>query len=212
MTFKRGMRGYAIILGALRDQPMTAPELSEKLGMYGNTPRIIVRQLHHRGLIHIAGWKITSVRAHAIPVYAQGCGSDAPLPDRSTGLPRSRRDYGAPTPRTEMIAFATIMEALAEPHTAKSLCELSGLYHRTVYVLIGILRKLRLVHIAGWDQTIALAPVALYQLGDKRDANRPRPKSKTDVWRTHDIRRRERAKALRVIHITAGSSLRQLAA
>ena len=205
-TFLRGVLGYATMLAALRDQPMTTQELMAKLGLVSQTARSLMRQFHHRGLIHIVDWRLAGPRCTAVPVFTQGPGVDAALPPLKSGGLRVRRQPGPTPARVEMIAFVAIMRALETPHTAKSLIQLSGLHERTVYKLLRRMRSLRLIYVHSWDQTIAVAPIQLFQLGDKRNATRPKPRDKREVWRAHNAQRDARDRTLALIHLTAGST------
>lgn len=195
--FNRGMRGYATVLRALMDEPCTSRALSERISLRWATTMQVLQLMRHRKLVHISGWVQDCVSGPQSAVWSAGNGIDAPRPP---GVYARTRRF---EPRTEMRAFVNVMEALKEPITAKQLAEDSGVGYDAICPLIAHMRKLHLIYIAAWDQTLSVQPVAMFKLGHKRQADRPQPRG--DSMRNHQRAEtlRLRAEAIEMIRMTA---------
>lgn len=183
--FKRGMHGYATIYCMLKRSPSTARQVDERFGKMRSRTRSLIRLMHEQGLVHICGWR-PSTEGNLAAVWRAGAGVDVPAPGRV--LPKRRSG----TVRVELVAFAHLMRALAEPISAKALMEAVGVTENPMYTLLKHMKELRLIRIVEWDLTIGTTPVALYQLGSGRDADRPQATPMRELWRRENERRRTR--------------------
>lgn len=191
--FKRGMHGYATLLRAIIVQPQTTDELAQTHGVRRASVANLMRRLHRQELVHISAWTQPRDHAHQQPIWSFGPGADAPVPPNCDGKRRVRVPVYAPAPmKVEAFTFGLIVAALVDGHTISSLCELLGLHRRGADILIGHMRAIRLVHISEWHKVGQGMPVAVYRIGDRRDRERPRPMSDSEINRGYRIRRAER--------------------
>jgi hypothetical protein len=204
LNFKRGMLGYATILGYLQKGPCTARQLAEGLSMPRRTAGMLLRQLRYRRLVHVSGWVRESAKGAPSSILAFGGGPDCPCFLAATGAPAGRLSEAAPPLAVEMLTFALIWRALEEPLSVRSIWELSGIDPHTAYKLVRHLRALRLIHVAEWDATVARVPVPLFSLGRSRDARRPRPEGHVANWSRYEQRRRALNRAAKFARMIAG--------
>lgn len=86
---ERGISRLKRIIDALKEAPMTAGQLSEKLFMSQTTAHEAMRHLHGvKKSVHIKGWEITDF--HKKPIFAAGSGTDEPKP-KKLERPEARR-------------------------------------------------------------------------------------------------------------------------
>lgn len=177
-TRRIGKVGYARILRALLDRPMTETQLRENCGIGHTAAHRIIRAMHHLKLVHIWSWDCTE-GTRFVPVFAFGDRPDTPTPSRRPNgrLAGAARFASAKVAPPELLAFADIVRALREPCSAKEVAEAAGVHEHHTRGLIDQMRSLRLVHIASWAwRDRGGPPIALYAIGpNRRDAPRPRP-------------------------------------
>lgn len=201
--FRHGMLGYATILAVLKCKPRTALGVGAAMSIREKSPRLILRQLHRLGLVHITGWRRAANKGPHSPVWSVGAGADVAPPVTFDGLTSTNKLKGAPPLGVEAITFAQVIRELGEPVSAQSLRHSVGITEKTVYRLIAHMRNLKLIYIASWDSTVAVVPVPLYTLGARHDAERPKPQSREEVLRRGYDRLRGLNQMRKLIHRTA---------
>ena len=187
----RGMAVYASVLAALDGKPMTLRQLAEHTDLSMSSLYAMVPQLHHAGLIRVAG-EVMVHRSHAV-VYVRADGQpDAPLL-KAKALP-FRRWHAL------VIAFVSIVRELASPSTRLEVVEATGVGQRTVLLTINAMHAAGLVHVAGWSrgQNSAGKWAAQWVYGPGNDKPAPKPMTKRQ-YEQRRYRKRKRHMAVRVL-------------
>lgn len=98
--------------------------------------------------------------------------------------------------RISHLTTAQVIKTLLEgPSTAHELVTASGLHLVTVYEFMRVLRRLKIVHISGWDRDkIGRDAIAVFALGDGREAKR-RILSRAEIARRYRERKQRKAMA-----------------
>lgn len=76
-----GTKDIVELVALLAEGAVSAQNLSSRTGMHLKTTRGFLREMHKRGLAHIAKWDMTVPR-NKLPMYKLGKGNDAPRPKR----------------------------------------------------------------------------------------------------------------------------------
>ena len=71
---------YVDLLAHLTEGAVSAQALSDLTGLHGETTRAFVKEMHKRGLVHIAQWDTRLNRRIKLPMYKLGEGIDKPRP------------------------------------------------------------------------------------------------------------------------------------
>lgn len=184
-----GWKGYATILRAVQIKPRTYGEIASAAGGGVNNIRRVINRMQSLGLVHIAGWEQRKPRTRPQALFSFGPGEEAPYPKdcKRPAVVRNPKAYGMHRP--ELIAFAVIIRALAEPVTRAHLVDLAGSTSCNISKLIQHCKAIGLVRIAGWDTSRPGKPAEELSIGCARDAARPAPMPK------HEVQRRSRAAA-----------------
>ena len=203
-----GLRGYARVLRRLHDEPLTAAQVREMLHFTKTQDASnLMRGMGALGLAHIGSWeRVVHERdgASNLPRWHYGPGEDVPRP---TGV----RSFKAPQPApgAMLIAFAYMVRVLkAGMQSQPEIVAECGLNRETVRVMVIYMRRIGLVHIAGWEVPEYGAHTRLYSIGvNRRDA--PRLKATTDAYRCRLYREGRKAKdeSLQVLRALAGAQL-----
>lgn len=191
-TRRIGKVGYARILRALLDRPMTETQLREKCGIGHTAAHRIVRAMHRLKLVHIGSWACTEGTRY-VPAFSFGEGPDAEPPrvrpnGRPTGPLRFSPCKVAPC---ELIAFAEILRQLQDPSTAQEVAQATGAHEQHTRELLEEMRALRLVRISCWSwRNRGGSPIPNYELapdtpdapglarvGQRRKVDTARPRS-----------------------------------
>lgn len=186
-----GMTGYASILRRLMRKPMTAAEVCEAEIGCMNTARVVLRRMHVCRLVHVSGWKPRTVKCGGFAaVWSAGDAEDVPYPaGELKKVPAKRNNVSS-----AMVAFASLIRELREPSTKAELALATGLSEETVRKFIDHARSIRLVRIGGWHRAGHDGrQAAMWVLGSTADAPRPSVKSRQQIDRDNNQRRRERA-------------------
>lgn len=192
-TFIRGMRGYAAVLRAIYDKPMTAKELCAELGANYETINKALKQFRAAGLAHICG--VTSIYRSASHQWTYGPGTDAVV-----ATARTLR------PQVEMVTFLAALKTLEQPHTLQNLRQALGISPHPARLLVKRMHELGMVYIDHWVKQPDGPPVAAYRLGwDRRDATRPKRKPPCEVWRAYDERRRAKQREAQPFDVLAAN-------
>lgn len=104
-------------------------------------------------------------------------------------------------------AWATITHALLhEAQSVDDLIEMTGLHRNTIANMLHAARRpeVRCVYIERWEQDVLERwSIACYRLGTKRDAVRPKPKTRAQILRESRARARARALHLQAPLVTS---------
>lgn len=203
--------GYATLLRSLHDQPATAPEIAQRLGIHENTARRLLRRLKDLDIIHRKEWVRLGPRSPHTPVWALGAGPEAPRPlCLRTGEPSQHPalKIGRAKPQAELVTFAALMKALLEPHSFTSLSQACGVHYNHARKFIKHTQALKLTHISHWERRMhGGTPTAFYQFGiDKPDARRPAREPRREIERRYQQARRAKLRMQRITFALAGNT------
>lgn len=185
-----GWSGYVQILAQLQRTPLTAQQIEDQLGISKNNGAKVARAMHSARLTHIASWQTTgSDRAHWRPVWGFGAGPDAQRPGEGKRTWSRANNIAA-----NLLALASVLRALAEPISIEDLAIATGCGIGSVRMMLKQARTLGLVHVAYWSPVGQRggAPTAMWCLGQRHDAPRPKPKSRREIHAQCWARRRGR--------------------
>lgn len=197
MTFRntRGIGAYFNIIASL---PATTSDAAAAAGLKRDNALDIMRRMHEHGLIRICNWQQPIKGGNLCEVWALGPGVDFPLPLGRRLRPRTRRPF-----RPGVYQFVQLWRALEDGMTVRSLNELLGLHKVAIYEWMAHAKRLKLVHIGGWERQAQGPAIRIYRLGHKRDADYPAPIGKSEVNRKHWAKRTERLRQEAMISATA---------
>lgn len=203
-----GLVQYARVLAEIKTEPKTHEQVSAASGRGKQTMREILWRLEHLRIVHVVEWrrpeKLRSLMAAA---FVLGEGESAPYPNAlKRATPGS--ELARNNPRPELIAFATIINALRNGATRAELHRQTGVAHHNIARLLRELRANGLLHIGAWEvrDSTAGKPSEVLQFGPGKDAPRPKTltaKQKQDRYR---MRRRQRTATLRIVGAIAGQA------
>lgn len=149
MTAIRSWAGYATVLRALQEEPRTSVQLAADLSANITGVQILLGRMCDLGLVHECDWVRTVRRARMVPVW--GFGKVGRVASPSTGRLPERKPM-AYRHRPQLIAFATIVRALAEqPSTALGLSEATGCERNQLYKLLLHCERIGLARVSGWE-------------------------------------------------------------
>lgn len=69
---------YARLFKLLMERPISAHEISEKVGMHIVNAQGLMRTLKKHGVVHVYSWRPDSMGRDVTPVYVMGDGIDKP--------------------------------------------------------------------------------------------------------------------------------------
>lgn len=198
MTFRatRGIGAYFKIIAAL---PATTSDAALAADLKRDNALDIMRRMHVHGLIRVLNWHDPIAGGNLCEVWGLGPGADCPLPRGRSLRPRTRRPF-----RSGVYQFVQLWRALEDGMTVRSLNELLGLHKVAIYEWLAQAKNLKLVHIGGWERQASGPAIRIYKLGDKRDADYPKPAGKSEVNRRHWAKRVARLKQEAMISMSAG--------
>jgi hypothetical protein len=188
-----GYRGYAVILAILK-RPGTPDHVATTTGAGMPGIRRLLRQFHTLRLLHIVGW-VKPSNGFPAPIYKLGEGIDEPAPLTRAGQPMPHCGR-APRMQRNVVAFASLIHALAEETPAAKLAIQSGMAASRLRELLQYMRRpeIRLVHIAAYEPQGRLGgpAVRLYQYNPgASDARyqKPRKHTRSRAPRLRDLAR-----------------------
>lgn len=82
---------YVDLLAHLTEGAVSAQDLAALTGLHLETTRDFLKEMHKRGLVHIAQWDIRLNRRVRLPMYKLGEGGDKPRPPRQSSAETTRR-------------------------------------------------------------------------------------------------------------------------
>lgn len=155
---------YIALLGHLSQGPATAMEIGRAVGVQALSIRSTLRRMLSLRLVHVDSI-IAGPRNAPTMRWAAGAG------------PVTAAPCCAPMqPRAELISFAALLRALAEPMSAAELADTTGTSRNNLYRALPLLRQAGLIRIAEWQVRLhGGSPLALHALGSGPDAPRPKP-------------------------------------
>lgn len=85
------IQNYVAMLAHLTEGAVSAQDLASLTGLHIETTREFLKEMHKRGLVHIAQWDVRLNRRIKLPMYKLGEGGDKPRPARLPGTEVTRR-------------------------------------------------------------------------------------------------------------------------
>lgn len=209
-----GCRGYAELLRLVVDHgPLTVTELAERADLTRlNALRYLVT-MHHAKVLRIAEWR-EKYHCPYRPAYALGSEPDAVMPTTRATARRATSARPAPLAVTHrslsshVLYFASVVKALAEPH---SVDELQAAVGGNMSILRSLLRRmhsLHLIFIAEWYRAATNGVATRYwQFGiDKRNKSKPPKVDKVAYMRRYRAGLAARAETLQVLQALASNA------
>lgn len=200
--------GYATVLRLVVDHPgSTWLDIADR----ANCGRVSVQtMLHHlvdAEILHEAAWaqRRVNVRSVWMPTYAIGEGG--PLLSWPGEGERKRRKRTPPP--VELLTFIHAVRALqADSHGRASLAEVTGLSPRTAGNLLRQMHALRLIYIDEYPPRPVNGPCyPVYTWGiDMKDAKRPAPISKRELWTQWNRIRTQRRRGAEMLGLLAAET------
>ena len=207
-TKRKGRYGhakYAQIFAQVMAGPATVAQVMKKHGMQIQTAREILWRMERLELLRVCEWREPEARsAYMVPFFSAADGRVS-LP-----YPRtiSTRFYSARKgrPRSELTAFASIIEMLRSGATRQQIHEGTGVAYMRVLNLIRVMRSLGICHRSDWIVRAGGAgmPAEVFSFGPGADAPRPEILGRKAVQRRHGERKKSHAYMRRMIQATAG--------
>lgn len=198
MTFRatRGIGAYFKIVAAM---PGTTSDVASAAELKRDNALDIMRRLHVHGLIRVLNWQAPIAGGNICEVWGLGPGADCPLPIGRRLRPRKRTPF-----RSGAYQFVQLWRALEDGMTVRDLNELLGLHKVAIYEWMKQAKKLKLVHVGGWERQSQGPAIRIYKLGNKRDADYPAPVGKVEVNRRHWAKRTARLRQSVMLSASAG--------
>jgi len=81
--------------------------------------------------------------------------------------------------------------------------ELLGFSRTPLYHWIRLAKQLRIVHVCGWEAKESGPPIQIFKIGNRRDADRPKPQGRSVSNRKHWLKRVARIRQEEMIRATA---------
>lgn len=85
------IQNYVAMLAHLTEGAVSAQDLASLTGMHLETTREFLKEMHKRGLVHIAQWDVRLNRRIKLPMYKLGEGGDKPRPKPLSSAEVQRR-------------------------------------------------------------------------------------------------------------------------
>ena len=82
---------YVDLLAHLTEGAVSAQDLADLTGLHVETTRVFVKEMHKRGLVHIAQWDNRYNRRIKLPMYKLGDGIDKLKPQRLCSAETTKR-------------------------------------------------------------------------------------------------------------------------
>lgn len=204
---KLGWCGYATMYRMLLDEPTTAMDMAERMGVSKQTVCRVLDRFCDVGFAHRCAWVSPRYRSKEVALYAAGEGQDAPHPAHHKGRARLRHNA-----LPEVVAMTRILVLLRAPIARSDLVEQSGCSAVNLRRLLNHCRDIGLVRIAAWDKTNPGKPAAMFCIGEGQDAPRPQPKSRSQINREQRLGRLAKERQLTLIRAIASPIGHQLEA
>lgn len=202
-----GHARYAQILAQVMAGPVTIAEVMEKQKALIQTTREILWRMERLGLIRVCEWREPETRSSYMTAVFGANDGRVSLP-----YPRviSRRIYSARMgrPRSELTAFASIVNSLRKGATRQQVHEETGVAYMRVANLIREMRKLKIAHVSDWNVRAngQGRPAEVFTFGPGKDEPQPKILGRKEINRRSAERKKQLAYMARMIHATAGNA------
>jgi len=203
-------RLYAAIIKAVALAPMTVPDIAAKVGCQARIGQRLTVRMHSLGLIYIAAWS-PSDKGPASACWMFGDKEDEPRPVCRNGKvipPRKRQPFRPRVTGVELMHFAQLIRALAEPVSVREIQEATGRSSSTIYRTLGALRSMGLIHICEWDRRRRAGDFTpLWRMAiNKPDKARPRVYTAQELHARYNVGRQQRKNTLTVLRALASNN------
>ena len=168
----KGLHLYASIYALLLREPCTSDEIADSTGTTRREMPRTMRILRDRGVVHIQSWREGGFREQSREVWAAGGKPDARRPTTQKGVPSKRA--ARQRFRIEAFMFGLTLKALEDGADVSTIVELMGMHRHTAESLVRRMRTLRLIHVSEWIKPEFGGVLAVWKLGNKRNASRPK--------------------------------------
>lgn len=159
--------------------PGSSDDVALRTGMPRPRVHKALRQLNGLRIVHKSGYEHRGVRKSCAIVWGPGDKPDATLLTLD-GLERRDLQHTPRRPSAQVIAFASMVRALDDPQTARSLCAATGMSKRSVYAFLKAMAAADLVHVAGWDRS-GWQWVPEYLIGKGRSMPKPAAQTRQQI-------------------------------
>ena len=207
-TKRKGRYGhdkYAQILAQVMVRTATVPQVMKKHGMLAQTAHEILWRMERLGLIRVCEWREPGSRSSFLTAVFSAADGRVSLPyPRKTSRPIYSARKGRP--RSELTAFASIVEMLRSGATRQQIHEGTGVAYMRVSSLIRVMRSLGICHRSDWIMRSGGAgkPAEAFSFGPGADVPQPNILGRKAVQRRHVERKKSHAYMLGMIQATAG--------
>lgn len=194
-----GLIGYASILRDLQLTPMTAEALSAAHGLTLDRAGKVLRSLRTVHLARVERWE----ERHSIgkayrAVWAFGGAPDAPYPSPKFG----RTAEACNNLSSTVITLSYLMREMVRSTRASRLVEITGSDYQLIARFLHHGADIGLCHIARYEFERG-GRTAYWRLGDRPSADRPAPKSRQQIGRESNERRKVRRQQQATFHALA---------
>ena len=210
---RHGHAKYAQILAQVMAGPVTVAQVMGQHGTQIQTTREILWRMERLGLARVCEWRNPESRSsYMTAVYGAADGRvSLPYP-----RPIARRIYSARMgrPRSELTAFASIVQCLRNGSTRQQVFEDTGVAYMRVASLIRLMRGLGICHRSDWivREGGAGRPAEVFSFGPGQDVQALKILGREEVERRHREKKKHHAYMLGMINATAGRIVAGLAA
>ena len=206
---KKGRLGhsrYAQILAQVMAGPVTIAEVMEKHGLQIQTARELLWRMERLGLIRVCEWREPETRSSYMVVVFGPADGRVSLP-----YPRqiSRVIYSAlmGRPRSELTAFASIINCLRAGATRQQVHEETGVAYMRVSSVMRTMHQLGILHRSDWvvRSNGQGMPAEVFTFGPGADEPKPKTLGRAEIERRHRARKRSHDYMRHMIQATAGA-------
>ena len=200
-----GHARYAQILAQVMAGPVTVAQVMAQHATSIQTTREILWRMERLGLARVCEWREPEPRSSYMTAafgYADGRVS-LPYPRKIARCIYSAR---VGRPRSELTAFASIVECLRTGATRKRIHEETGVAYMRVAILILVMRGLRICHRSDWIARAGGAgkPAEVFSFGPVSDSPALKILGRQEVDRRNRERKKIHRYMLGMIQATAG--------
>ena len=200
-----GHAKYAQILGQVMAGPVTVAQVMAQHATSIQTTREILWRMERLGLARVCEWREPVSRSYYMTAVFGAADGRVSLP---YPRPTAKRIYSARVgrPRSELTAFASIVECLRSGATRKRVHEETGVAYMRVASLIHLMRGLGICHRSDWivREGGAGKPAEVFSFGPGSDAPALKILGRREVERRNRERKKCHSYMLGMIQATAG--------
>lgn len=204
---RMGLCVYAQILASITRKPQSAADICADFDRGPQRVRELLWRMTQLRLAHVSGWIRPAIdKGLWLPVFAGGDAPSVPYPRDRNAWSRAPQGSHLPTndPRPELIAFAAVLRAMAEPASMEDIHSATGISKTHLRNLLRVLHAEGIAHTAGWERAPSEigSPAQLHKFGAGRNVPRPAPKDRRTVsieWRKRATARKRQLQAVRIL-------------